>query len=192
MPFSITLVHKNSWEIFELDKSLCKYSNTFVISIFLHYEKLKDNTSFLFVVYPRKWTNVLHSRYFRGRYTLSLSSWNDYFPLVFFFFFFFIYIPTGDEGRRLDRKWDTRNKVHEELIPFRRKYGLINVELILKKKKKKWGRILPLCKIFNLTYVDDFSPFRECERNCCCIAIWYNAYCWRKCSWIGTICSVGG
>lgn len=135
MPFSITLVHKNSWEIFELDKSLCKYSNTFVISIFLHYEKLKDNTSFLFVVYPRKWTNVLHSRYFRGRYTLSLSSWNDYFPLVFFLFFFFIYIPTGDEGRRLDRKWDTRNKVHEELIPFRRKYGLINVELILKKKK---------------------------------------------------------
>lgn len=26
--------------------------------------------------------------------------------------------------------------MHEKLIPFRRKYGLINVELILKKKKK--------------------------------------------------------
>lgn len=70
----------------------------------------------------------IHSRY-RG---------NDYFPLVFFFslFFFFIYIPTEDEGRRLGRKWDTRNRVHEGLIPFRKKYGLINIELILKKKKK--------------------------------------------------------
>lgn len=27
--------------------------------------------------------------------------------------------------------------MHEKLIPFRRKYGLINVELILKKKKSE-------------------------------------------------------
>lgn len=170
LPFSIILIHKNSWKIFELDRSLCKYSNTFVISIFSR--TLRKDNSFLFVVYPRKWINVFHSRYFRGRYTLSLS-WKRLFSSCLFLFslFFFIYIPTGDEGRRLGRKWDTRNRVHEGLIPFRKKYGLINIELILKKKKKKWGRILPLCKIFNLMYVDDFSSSCECERNCCCIVI---------------------
>lgn len=124
MPFSITLIYKNSWKIFELHRSLCKYSNTFVISIFPHYEN---------VVYPSKSStrDILGKMYILVMETIFLLSFS------FFFSLFFIYIPTGDEGRRLHRKWNTKNKVHEGLISFRRKYGLINVELILKKKNEE-------------------------------------------------------
>lgn len=97
LSFSIILIHKNSWKIFELDRSLCKYSNTFVISIFSR--TLRKDNSFLFVVYPRKWINVFHSRYFRGRYTLSLS-WKRLFSSCLFLFSLFFFYLYSHRGRR--------------------------------------------------------------------------------------------